>query len=127
MVSWQPPPTGAIKVNFDGLVNQLTAPAGFVIRDYSGTLFRAGGKLLPISEPCAEVIAAWLRCYVARTEFQVPNIYLEENLLHQSAALNHPMAPNQNGEAQPIAPSSWLKPSWAALPFFIDPRRSKLA
>ena len=76
MVSWQTPPTGVIMIDFDASVDDSKAAAGFVIRDSTGLLLRAGGKLLPHSTvPYAELTAAWLGTYVARSEYQGQNIH----------------------------------------------------
>ncbi|XP_038986969.1 uncharacterized protein LOC120112202 [Phoenix dactylifera] len=48
LVSWKPPPSGHLKVNFDGSMSGSADRAGvaFVIRNYGGRLIAAGGFLM---------------------------------------------------------------------------------
>jgi len=42
IIHWEPPPHGSVKLNFDGSVQGTSAAGGFIIRDWQGTLLRAG-------------------------------------------------------------------------------------
>ncbi|KAI5318234.1 hypothetical protein L3X38_037942 [Prunus dulcis] len=43
-IKWEPPPTGWIKLNFDGLVHNEVATTGFVSRNWDGHVMLAGVK-----------------------------------------------------------------------------------
>jgi len=42
IVRWNAPPPGAVKLNFDGSLSYSSAAGGFIIRDWSGHLIKAG-------------------------------------------------------------------------------------
>ena len=39
---WYPPPPGFVKLNFDGSLIHSSAAGGFIIRDWTGRLIKAG-------------------------------------------------------------------------------------
>jgi len=41
-VQWQPPPPGSVKINFDGSILHTSAAGRYIIRDWKGTILRAG-------------------------------------------------------------------------------------
>ena len=41
-VRWHSPHPGAIKINFDGSLKQESASGGFILRDWTGRLIKAG-------------------------------------------------------------------------------------
>ncbi|XP_073101236.1 uncharacterized protein [Elaeis guineensis] len=43
-ISWEPPPSGFVKINFDGSVRNGRGGAGFVIRGPDGRLLTVGGS-----------------------------------------------------------------------------------
>jgi len=42
IVQWERTPTGRVKINFDGSVLHTLAAGGYIIRDWRGTILRAG-------------------------------------------------------------------------------------
>ena len=42
IVRWNVPPPGVVKLNFDGCLSHHSATSGFIIRDWSGQLLKAG-------------------------------------------------------------------------------------
>jgi len=56
-VQWEPPPTGRVKINFDGSVLHTSAARGYIICDWRGTILRAGSH----QYGCASVIMAEAR------------------------------------------------------------------
>jgi len=42
LVRWHPPPPGFVKLNFDGYLVNSSAAGGFIVRDWTGKLIKAG-------------------------------------------------------------------------------------
>ena len=57
VVRWEPPPIGMVKINFDGSVLHTSAVGGYIIRDWRGTVLRAGSH----QYGCTSVIMAEAR------------------------------------------------------------------
>jgi len=54
---WQPPHPGRVKINFNGSVQHTSIVGGHIIRDWKGTLLRAGSNYYG----CASIIVAEAR------------------------------------------------------------------
>lgn len=71
ILSWLPPPSKVLKVNFDAAVISDKLAAVYAICDHNVYLIRAGGKSLPPSSvPYAELVATWLGFQIAVNELQ---------------------------------------------------------
>ena len=44
LVQWEPPPSGTVKLNFDGSMRNTSTAGGYIIRDWQDTVLRAGSQ-----------------------------------------------------------------------------------
>nr|XP_019707273.1 uncharacterized protein LOC109506084 [Elaeis guineensis] len=76
----EPPPSGCVKVNFDGSIRGSRGGAGFVIRSSGARLLAAGGfNLYKPSVPRAELHVAWTGINFAVPELRAEKIFIEGN------------------------------------------------
>nr|XP_010930445.1 uncharacterized protein LOC105051616 [Elaeis guineensis] len=81
-ISWEPPSSGFVKVNFDGSVRDGRDGSRFVIRDLDSRMLVAGGSpLYETSLPYAESHAVWAGVICAIRKLRVWGIIIEENSL----------------------------------------------
>ena len=76
-VSWQPPPAGVLKINFDALITDIGAAAEFVIKNECGHLIRAKDHpLQTFSVLFAELAVAQVGLNITLHDLQAFHIWL---------------------------------------------------
>lgn len=77
-ISWESPPPGFVKVNFDGSVRGRMAGADFVIRDPDGLMMAASGRsLIDTYVPWAKLHVAWAGITYATRILDAQRLYIE--------------------------------------------------
>lgn len=104
-ISWEPPPSGSVKVNFDGSVRGGRGGAGFVIRGPDARLLAAGGfHLYEPSVPTAELHAAWAGITFAVRELRAERILIEGD---SATVIAWIQSGSQQQEAHPLIRDIW--------------------
>ncbi|XP_038988016.1 uncharacterized protein LOC120112459 [Phoenix dactylifera] len=81
-LSWVSPPSGYLKVNFDGdmVIDRASGRVGFVVRDHYGRLIAAGGRSTPdLTAVGAKLRVAWEGILYARRVLGVDILCIEED------------------------------------------------